>query len=93
VLAEDQEARGVVRLVLDVLGQLGQAVARRRSFAGDRRGTRLGAAFWAASALLPTDTRWACGRMRSAIVALRQRLGVRIDLGDASELGLVGHQF
>ncbi len=41
MLAEDQETRRVVRLVLDVLDQLGQVVAGSRCFPGDGRRPRL----------------------------------------------------
>jgi hypothetical protein len=86
VLAQHQETRGVVRLVFDVLGQLGQLVTGSRRLTGDGRSAGFLSRFLGGLGVAADRDAL---RLRQhpvePFVALRQRLGMRVDAGDCAE--------
>ena len=93
VLAEHQEPGRVVWLILDVFSQARQLVAHRSGFAGDCRRTRLFRGMPGCLGIAPDRNALRIGQHAiQPLVALRQRLGVRIDLFDRIQVGFVGEQ-
>ena len=91
--AEDDETRRVVRLVLDAGGELGQVVALAGRVAGD--GRRIGFRGGQLRRLCVAADRHALRARQRAVqplVALCQRLCVRIDALDLAERGRLGEQ-
>ena len=91
--ADDQEARGVVRAILDFLRQLGQAIQAGRHITGDGRRIpltfhplrRIGIAGYGHA----LDVRVVGVQ---PLAALGQGLGVRVDTGDFVGLGSLANQ-
>ena len=91
--ADDKEARGVVRAILDLLRQLGQAIQVGRHVAGDSRTVPL--------ALDPLGRIGVAGNRHALdvrvvriepLAALCQRLGMGVDAGDLVGLGGLADQ-
>ncbi len=93
LVTDDEETRGIVRAVLDLLAQFGQPVEAGRHVAGDGGRVPL--------ALHPLG-RIGIARNRHALdvgvvsiqplAALRQGLGMGVDAGDVVGLGVLTHQ-
>src|SRR5690606_2142306 len=90
---DDQKARGIVRAVFDLLGQLAQPIQLSRHVNGD--GRRIPLALHSLGGVGVARYRHALdvGVVRvQPLAALGQRLGVGINAGDAIGLGRLAHQ-
>ena len=93
VLAEHQEACRVVWLVFDVFRESWQVVAGGRGFAGDRRRACLDRSALRRLRVTADRNPLRVGQHPvQPFVALRQRLGMRIDPGDPPQAGFAGQQ-